>query len=102
MTHAVFQGLLPIAMFYMPDKIPHEHRSRFDDVVERFIATHLLRNAAILLCTLTEVQAALRFFDEARINERLLSVWKALLRVPEVKELYDARYKQLMQEKRVT
>lgn len=99
MTHAVFQGLLPIAMFYMPDKIPHEHRNRFDDVVERFIATHLLRNAAILLCTLTEVQAAFQFFDEARINERLLSVWKALLRVPEVQELYDGRYKQLMQEK---
>lgn len=99
MTHAVFQGLLPIAMFYMPDKIPPEHRSRFDDVVDRFIATHLFRNAAILLCTLTEVQAAFRFFDEARINERLLSVWKALLRVPEVKELHDRRYKQLMQEK---
>lgn len=102
MTHAVFQGLLPIAMFYMPDKIPHEQRGRFDDVVERFIATHLLRSAAILVCTLTEVQATFRFFDEARINERLLGVWKALLRVPEVKELYDARYRQLMQEKGIS
>lgn len=99
MTHGVFQGLLPIAMFYMPDKIPHEQRGQFDDAVERFIATHLLRSAGILLCTLTEVQAAFRFFDEARINERLLKVWKALLQVPEVKELYDGRYKQLMQEK---
>jgi hypothetical protein len=103
MTHAVFQGLMPSAVFYIPDKIPHEFREQFDTiVVERMIATHLVRNAAVLLCTLTEVQAHFRFFDEARINERILHVWNALLRVPEVKELYDARYEQLMRDKGIT
>lgn len=101
MTHAVFQGLMPTAIFYLGDLIPHEERKQFDDKLERFISTHLLRSAAILLCTLTDVQASLKFVDEARINERLLTVWKALLPVPEVKELYDARYEQLMREKRI-
>jgi len=100
MTHAVFQGLMPTAVFYIPGMIPHDLREHFDnEVVERFISTHLSRSAAILLCTITEIQAEFRFFDEARINERLLDVWKALLRVEAVKELYDARYKQLMREK---
>jgi hypothetical protein len=103
MTHAVFQGLMPSAVFYIPDKIPHELREQFDTiVVERMIATHLVRNAAILLCTLTEVQAHFRFFDEARINERILNVWNTLLRTPEVKELYDARYEQLMKDRGIT
>lgn len=103
MTHAVFQGLMPTAVFYIPDKIPHERREQFDEVVvERFITTHVARNAGILLCTLTEVQAEFRFFYESRINERLISVWKALLRVPEVKELYDVRYEQLMRKSGIT
>jgi len=92
--------LMPTAVFYIPGMIPHDLREHFDnEVVERFISTHLSRSAAILLCTITEIQAEFRFFDEARINERLLDVWKALLRVEAVKELYDARYKQLMREK---
>lgn len=100
MTHAAFQGLMPTAVFYIPDHIAHERRKHFDEVVvERFIATHLARSAAILLCTLSEVQAEFRFFDHARINERLLNVWRALLRVPEVKELYDARYEKLMRQR---
>jgi hypothetical protein len=97
MTHAVFQGLMPTAVFYIPDKIPHERREEFDTVVvDGLIATHLIRNAAVLLCTLTEIQAHFRFFDEARINKRLHQVWEALIRVPEVKELYDLRYAPLM------
>lgn len=76
--------------------------STAENRVDLSIATHLFRSAAILLCTLTEVQAEFQFFDEARINERLLSIWKALLRVHDVKELYDGRYKQLMHEKGIS
>lgn len=69
-----------------------------EDSVEGVIAQHVSRAAAILLCTLTELQAHFKF-DGARINERLHQVWNALLRVPEIKELYDERYAQLMRDK---
>jgi hypothetical protein len=62
------------------------------------IANHLSRVAAILLCTLTELQGYFRF-DGARINERLHQVWCALLPAPEIKELYDERYNRLMRER---
>jgi hypothetical protein len=102
MAHATFNGLMPIAMFYTPDKIQHEDRDRFYNVnVEQMIATHIVRAAGVLLCTLTEVQAHFRF-DGARINERLHEVWDALLTVPEIKELYDGRYAELMKQKNIT
>lgn len=46
----------------------------------------------------SEVQAYYKF-DGAHINQRLHRVWDALGPAPEVKELHDARYKQLMQDK---
>jgi hypothetical protein len=102
MAHATFNGLLPIAMFYAPDSIQHEDRDRFYNVnVEQMIATHVVRAAGVLLCTLTEVQAHFRFAD-ARINERLHEVWDALLTVPEIKELYEGRYVELMKQKNIT
>jgi hypothetical protein len=101
MAHATFNGLMPIAMFYAPDKIQHEDRDRFYNVnVEQMIATHVVRAAGVLLCMLTEVQAHFRF-DGARINERLHEVWDALLTMPEIKELYDGRYGELMQQKNI-
>jgi hypothetical protein len=102
MAHATFNGLMPIAMFYTPDKIQHEDRDRFYNVnVEQMIATHVVRAAGVLLCMLTEVQAHFRF-DGARINVRLHEVWDALLTVPEIKELYDGRYAEVMREKNIT
>ena len=99
MAHATFQGLMPTAIFYTPEDIPHEERADFDNiVVELTIAQHTFRVAAILLCMLTEVQAHYRF-EGARINQRLHEVWNALTPVPEVKELYDERYSKLMTEK---
>ncbi len=101
-AHATFNGLIPIAMFYIPDQIQHEDRDRFHTVVvEQMIAIHVARAAGVLLCMLTEVQAHFRF-DGARINERLHQVWNALLPVPEIKELYDQRYSKLMLDKGVT
>lgn len=98
MAHATFQGLLETAAFYMPRKIPLEHRTVFDKViVERMIARHITRIAALLLCTLTEVQAHFRF-DGANINMRLHQIWDALTLLPEIKELYDKRYAKLMQD----
>jgi hypothetical protein len=98
MSHATFQGLLPIALFLAPKDLPHEDRHTVDNAVVVMIATHIARLAGILLCTLTEVQAYCRF-DGAHINRRLHEVWNALIVVPEIKELYDERYAELMIEK---
>ena len=50
---------------------------------------------------LTEIQAHF-LFDGGNINHRLHEVWNALIAVPEVKELYDLRYAQLMKDKGIT
>ncbi len=97
-SHATFQGLQKIAIFLAPKDLPHEDRPLVDDALEEMIAVHIPRMSAILLCTLTEIQASLKF-DGARINQRLHEIWNALLPAPEIKELYDERYAQLMMEK---
>ncbi|MGB7281940.1 MAG: hypothetical protein WBE13_06740 [Candidatus Acidiferrum sp.] len=99
MAHATFQGLMPTAIFYTPSDIPWEHRQQFEDVgIDQMISMHLARVAGVLLCTLTEVQVYFRF-DGANINRRLHEIWKALIPVLEVKELYDERYAELMEKK---
>lgn len=97
-SHATFQGLMPIAVFLAPKDLPIEERPKVDDAIETVIAIHIPRVSVILLCILTEVQASLKF-DGARINERIHEIWNALILAPEVKELYDERYAQLMKDK---
>jgi hypothetical protein len=101
MAHAAFEGLLPTALFYTSKDIPHELRPMVDETLETMISIHIPRLSAVLLCMLTEVQAFFRF-DGARIGQRLHEVWNALLVAPEVKELYDERYAQLMKDKGIT
>lgn len=96
-SHATFQGLLPIAVLFSPKDLPHERRPMVDRRLEAVVSIHLARVARILLCTLAEIQAYFRF-DGARINERLHRVWDVLCVVPEIRELYDGRYMQLMRE----
>lgn len=100
-SHATFQGLLRIALFLEPRDLPHEDRPAVEDASEVMIAIHIWRVAGILLCTLTEVQAYCRF-DGAHINQRLHEIWNVLIVVPEIKELYDERYSQLMTERGIT
>jgi hypothetical protein len=97
-SHATFQGLVPIAALLAPNDLPHEHRPMLEASGERMIFWHIARVSAILLCTLTEVQAYFKF-EGARINQRLHEIWKALVPVSEIKELYDERYDKLMQDK---
>jgi hypothetical protein len=91
-------GVFPIALFLAAKDVPHEHRTSVDTASDGMISLHITRVAAILLCTLTEVQASCRF-DGARINQRLHETWNVLVVVLEVKDLYDQRYSQLMKEK---
>jgi hypothetical protein len=98
LAHATFQGLMGTGFFFTPKDLPHEDRPKLDAAGETMIFVHITRVAAILLCTLTEVQAYFRF-DGARINQRLHLMWNALLAVPEIKVLYDERYAALMKSK---
>jgi hypothetical protein len=97
-SHATFQGLLPIAVFLAPNDLPHEDRPKVDDTFETMLSIHMPRVCAILLCILTETQVHFRF-DGANINKRLHEIWNALIIAPEIKELYDERYANLMKEK---
>jgi hypothetical protein len=97
-SHATFQGLPQIGIFLAPNDMPHDDQAKIDDAAEQMIAIHVARVAAVLLCTLTEVQVYCRF-DGANINRRLHQVWKALIPVPEIKKLYDGRFCKLMEEK---
>jgi hypothetical protein len=101
MAHATFEGLLPTAAFYTSKDIPHELRPMVETMFETVLSIHIPRVAAVLLCMLTEVQAYF-CFDGARIGQRLHQVWNALLPAPEVKELYDERYANLMRVKGIS
>jgi hypothetical protein len=101
MSHAAFHGLIPTAPFFAPRDVPMELRPHFDDHADRMLSMHLLRVVGILLCILTEVQAHFRF-DGARINERLMQGWTAVLVAIEIKELYDYRYERLMRDRGIS
>ncbi len=66
------------------------------DVGERLIALHVGRAAALLLCLLTEIQSFYKFDGPARIDDRLATIWLAMLQTYEVKELYASRYRALL------
>jgi hypothetical protein len=97
-AHGAFEGLMPIAMYFISDSVPHEDRPKIDELHPRILSLHIARAAVILLCIITELQAYFHF-DGANINERIHGVWNALMPVFEVRELYDERYAQLMKDK---
>jgi hypothetical protein len=104
LAHAAYEafigtlGHLPVGVYYMNDFLPREERAKVEESYDLFLALHLGRSATVLLCLLTELQARCRF-DGANINERICKVWDALVPLFEAKELYDGRYRRLMQEK---
>jgi len=102
MAHGAFEGLIPVAMYYIADSMPLEDRAKLDEIYPLVLAMHFPRIAAVLLCIVTGMQAYFHFDDDgARINERIHKMWDALMPVLEVKELYDERYAQLMKDKRI-
>lgn len=101
LSHGAFEGLLLVGMYYTWDSQPHEDRPKIDEFLPQIMSMHLARAAAILLCIITELQAYFRF-EGANINERINKVWSSLLAIPEVKELFNERYAQLMKDKGIT
>jgi hypothetical protein len=100
MAHGAFEGLMPVAMYYIADSVLHEDRPKMDAVFPRILCLHIARAAVILLCIVTELQAHFHF-DGANIDERIHKMWGALMPVFEVKELYNERYSQLMRDKNI-
>jgi hypothetical protein len=71
-------------------------RDNILDGGERLIALHLARAAGLLLATITEIQGAFKFIGHS-VNERIVEMWSHLQVFPEARELYDERYKVLME-----
>jgi hypothetical protein len=102
MAHSAFEGLMPTAMYYVADSMPHEDRPSIDDQHPKVLFKHIGRVAGVLLCIVTELQAHFQFDDAgARINQRIHAIWDALMPAFEIKELYEKRYAQLMTEKQI-
>ncbi len=98
MAHGAFEGLMPVAMFYIADSMPFESRPKLDETYPIILSLHIARSALVLLCIVTELQAYFHF-DGARIDERIHEIWNALMPVFEAKELFTQRYKKLMEDK---
>lgn len=95
MSHGGFEGLLDVGLYFTRSSQKFELREKMDEQYPQQMSLHLARAAGILLCIITEVQAYFHFLD-ANIDERIHRVWSALMPVPEIKELYDEHYTQLM------
>jgi hypothetical protein len=100
-AHGGPEALRAVAMYFNYDQQPFDDRPLIIDAMERMRSLHLLRASVILLATITELQAYFKF-DGANINKRIRQVWDILLVHMDVKELYDARYAQLMNDKGIS
>lgn len=99
MAHGAFEGLLPVAMYYVTDTLPHESRPFVEgDAHARFTSLHISHAALTLLCIVTELQGYFKF-DGARINERIHQIWSALMPVFDAKELHKDRYERFMKDR---
>jgi hypothetical protein len=100
-AHGGPEALRAVAMYFNYDQQPFDDRPLIRDAMERMRSLHLLRASTVLLATITELQAYFKF-DGANINKRIREIWDVLLVHMDVKELYDARYVQLMKERHIT
>jgi hypothetical protein len=94
-------GDLPVGAYYFIDFLQHADRPKVEATYDLFMSKHIRRAATVLLSLITEIQAHC-LFDSANINERICSIWLALIPLFESKEIYDARYDRLMREKAIS
>lgn len=98
MAHGAFEGLMKSGMYYIADVLPPDKRHDvMKNEYEKTLFIHISRAATLLLAIVTELQIYFHFDDDgARINERIHEMWRALLPLPEAKEIYDGHYARLM------
>jgi len=90
----------PLGAYFIIDILPHEERPKIEAQYAEFISRHVGRAATVLLCLVTEIQAFFRF-EGADINNRIVTMWNALMEFFEAKELYKERYELLMRAKHI-
>jgi hypothetical protein len=66
----------------------------------RMFSLHLGQAAGVMLAIITELQAYFNF-DGPDINGQIHKMWDVLMPSFPVRELYKARYKQLIENKRI-
>lgn len=100
-SHATFRGLKEGAAYLLQDRAPHEKREDIQNRAELDMSNHMGRAAGLLLSLLTEIQAKFKF-EGHNINKRLHKAWRDVQPFFEIKELYDNRYKLLMEQSNIT
>lgn len=100
MSHVSFRGVHELFIYLNTDDAPHEQREMILERAEREMTTHLGRAAAILLALLTEIQAAFSF-DGHNVNQRLHAAWRGVLQMPEGEEMFNLRYRDLMNVRKI-
>jgi len=98
-SHASFDGLTGIFPFVVGYDLPARHHDQLDEATERTLAMHVFRAGGLLMCLLTEIQHFCRF-DGANIDQRLADTWASMLEIYEIRELYDLRYRSLIEQMR--
>jgi hypothetical protein len=96
-SHGSFEGLLEVGPFFIGDVGDVEMRSVIDSRYLQLMTVHVMRAETVLLCLLTEIQVYFRF-DDPQIDPMLAYIWESMSGSYETKELYDERYRQLMQD----
>ena len=98
LSHASFDGYigeLPAGSYFVLDRLPHDERTKVDQMYLAVLTRHLGRAALVLLCIVTELQLYFRFKGH-QIDERIQKMWEAMMGIFEVKEIYDERYEALL------
>jgi hypothetical protein len=96
-SHGSFEGLLEVAPFFVSDIGSVKMRSVVDSRYLQQMTLHVMRAATLLLCLVTELQVYFRF-DDHQIDPMLAYIWESMSGIYEAKELYDERYRKLMED----
>lgn len=98
-AHGAAEGLQEIGSFLNYDGHVHERRHEIDESYPLMMTYYILDASVLLLSIVTEVQAVYKFRDtRARVDERLVEGWQALLPSMEGREIYDHHYLPLMKQ----
>jgi hypothetical protein len=101
LSHASFDGYIgeiPSGAYFVLDSLPLEERPSIEKIYVAVLTKHIGRAAMVLLCIVTELQLYFKF-EGADINNRICKMWDAIVPFFEVKEIYEERYKPLLEDK---
>lgn len=100
LSHASYDGYIgefPAGAYFVLDSLPHDTRPFIEKAYIAVLTKHIGRAAMVLLCIATELQLYFKF-EGADINDRICKMWDAIAPFFEAKEVYEERYRQLLEE----